>query len=66
MLKFDNCVSDICKKASKQLAVLKRYAFLTKQGISHLILATVRLHDTFVVHQSLLSFKRSKKGSLDL
>ena len=33
MLKFDNHVSDICKKASKQLAVLKRLgSFLTKQG----------------------------------
>ena len=33
MLKFDDHVSDICKKASKQLAVLKRLGrFLTKQG----------------------------------
>ena len=33
MLKFDDHVSDICRKASKQLAVLKRIGrFLTKQG----------------------------------
>ena len=33
MLKFDAHVSEICKKASKQLAVLKRLGgFLTKQG----------------------------------
>lgn len=33
MLKFDNHVADICRKASKQLAVLKRLGrFLTKQG----------------------------------
>ena len=33
MLKFDYHVTDICKKASKQLAVLKRLGrFLTKQG----------------------------------
>ena len=33
MLKFDNHVTDICKKASKQLAVLKRLGrYLTKQG----------------------------------
>ena len=33
MLKFDNHVAEICKKASKQLAVLKRLgSFLTKQG----------------------------------
>ena len=33
MLKFDDLVSDICRKASKQLAVLKRIGtFLTKQG----------------------------------
>ena len=33
MLKFDDRVTDICKKASKQLAVLKRLGrFLTKQG----------------------------------
>ena len=33
MLQFDDHVSDICKKASKQLAVLKRFRrFLTKQG----------------------------------
>ena len=33
MLKFDDHVSDICKTASKQLAVLKRLGrFLTKQG----------------------------------
>ena len=33
MLKFDDHVSDICKKASKQLAVLKRLGrFLIKQG----------------------------------
>ena len=32
-LKFDDHVSDICKKASRQLAVLKRIGkFLTKQG----------------------------------
>ena len=33
MLKFDNHVAEIFKKASKQLAVLKRLgSFLTKQG----------------------------------
>ena len=33
MLKFDDHVTEICKKASKQLAVLKRLGrFLTKQG----------------------------------
>ena len=33
MLSFDDHVTDICKKASKQLAVLKRLGrFLTKQG----------------------------------
>ena len=33
MLKFDDHVSEICKKASRQLAVLKRIGrFLTKQG----------------------------------
>ena len=33
MLKFDNHVAEICKKASKQLAVLKRLgSILTKQG----------------------------------
>ena len=33
MMKFDDHVTDICKKASKQLAVLKRLGrFLTKQG----------------------------------
>ena len=33
MLKFDNHVADICKEASKQLAVLKRLGrFLTKEG----------------------------------
>ena len=33
MLRFDDHVSEICKKASKQLAVLKRLGrFLTKQG----------------------------------
>ena len=33
LLKFDSHVTDICKKASKQLAVLKRIGkFLTKQG----------------------------------
>ena len=33
LLKFDAHVSEICKKASKQLAVLKRLGrFLTKQG----------------------------------
>ena len=33
MLKFDDHVSEICKKASQQLAVLKRLGrFLTKQG----------------------------------
>ena len=33
MLKFDDYISEICKKASKQLAVLKRLgSFLTKQG----------------------------------
>ena len=33
MLKFDTHVSEICKKASQQLAVLKRLGrFLTKQG----------------------------------
>ena len=33
MLKFDGHVTEICKKASKQLAVLKRLGrFLTKQG----------------------------------
>ena len=33
MLRFDDHVSQICKKASKQLAVLKRNGrFLTKQG----------------------------------
>ena len=33
LLNFDSHVSDICKKASKQLAVLKRLGrFLTKQG----------------------------------
>ena len=33
LLKFDDHVSDICKKASRQLAVLKRIGkFLTKQG----------------------------------
>ena len=33
MLKFDNHVADICKKAPKQLAVLKRLGrFLTKKG----------------------------------
>ena len=33
MLKFDDHVSDICRKASKQLVVLKRIGrFLTKQG----------------------------------
>ena len=34
MLKFDDYISEICKKASKQLAVLKRLGsfFLTKQG----------------------------------
>ena len=33
MLRFDDHVSQICKKASKQLAVLKRIGrFLTKQG----------------------------------
>ena len=33
MLKFDAHVSEICKKALKQLAVLKRLGgFLTKQG----------------------------------
>ena len=33
MLKFDDHVTEICKKASKQLAVLKRLgSFLTKQG----------------------------------
>ena len=33
ILKFDDHVTDICKKASKQLAVLKRLGrFLTKQG----------------------------------
>ena len=33
MLKFDDHVADICKKASKQLAVLKGLGrFLTKQG----------------------------------
>ena len=33
MLSFDDHMTDICKKASKQLAVLKRFGrFLTKQG----------------------------------
>ena len=33
MLRFDDHVSQICKRASKQLAVLKRIGhFLTKQG----------------------------------
>ena len=33
MLRFDDHVSEICKKASKQLAVLKRLGrFLTRQG----------------------------------
>ena len=33
MLKFDDNVADICEKASKQLAVLKRLGrLLTKQG----------------------------------
>ena len=33
MLKFDDHVTDICKKASKQLAVFKRLGrSLTKQG----------------------------------
>ena len=33
MLRFDDHVAEICKKASKQLAVLKRLGrFLTKQG----------------------------------
>ena len=33
ILRFDDHVSEICKKASKQLAVLKRLGrFLTKQG----------------------------------
>ena len=33
MLRFDDHVAEICKKASKQLAVLKRIGrFLTKQG----------------------------------
>ena len=36
MLKFDDNVVDICKKASKQLTVLKRLGrFLTKQGASN-------------------------------
>ena len=35
MLKFDDHVVEICEKASKQLAVLKRFGrYLTKQGRS--------------------------------
>ena len=60
MLKFDAHVSEICKKASKQLAVLKRLGgFLTKQG--KLVIynsfiasnfATLPLFGIFVVHQA--------------
>ena len=43
MLRFDDHVSQICKRASKQLAVLKRIGrFLTKQG-------TMTIYNSFIV-----------------
>ena len=70
MLKFDAHVSEICKKASKQLAVLKRLGgFLTKQGKLVIynsfiasILATAPLLGIFVVQQALTNSKKFKRG----
>ena len=48
MLKFDDHVTEICKKASKQLAVLNRLGrFLAKQG--KLVILTLLYHQILVI-----------------
>ena len=74
LLKFDEQVSDICIKASKHLAVLKRLgSCLTKQGkmtistfLLFQILIIVLLYGTSVVLPAPTKWKRFRKGHAGL